>query len=172
MVIWLIGLSGSGKTTLGREIARQWRTTAPNTVLLDGDELRELFLHDRGTAPYTVDGRRLNAERMVALCAMLDRQDINVVCCILSIFQDMRIENRRRFSRYFEVFMDAPLEALKRRDVKGLYAAAERGEMQNVVGMDIPFERPIGSDIVIKSATDKADIKRLAADVLALAVNR
>lgn len=171
MVIWLIGLSGSGKTTLGREIARQWRTVAPNTVLLDGDELREVFQHDHGTAPYTVEGRRLNAERMAALCAALDRQGINVVCCILSIFQDMRTENRRRFSSYIEVFMDAPLEALKRRDVKGLYAAAERGEMQNVVGIDIPFERPVGSDMVIDSSADSTDIELLAADVLAKVAN-
>lgn len=166
MVIWLVGLSGSGKTTLGREVARLWRVLAPNTVLLDGDELRELFRHDRGGAPYTVEGRRLNAERMVALCEMLDRQGINVVCCILSIFPDMRAANRSRFSNYFEVFMDAPIEALRRRDVKGLYAAADRGDMSNVVGIDIPFERPEGADMVVDSSGDAPDVGALARAVL------
>lgn len=166
MVIWLVGLSGSGKTTLGREIARQWRGSAPNTVLLDGDELRELFQHDRGDAPYTLEGRYLNAQRIVALCKLLDRQGINVVCCILSVFPDMRAENRRRFSRYFEVFMDASLDALRRRDVKGLYAAAERGDVTNVVGIDIPFERPIGSDMMIDTSGDTPDVEGLARDVL------
>lgn len=166
MVVWLIGLSGSGKTTLGTEVARQWQTIAPNTVFLDGDLMREIFQHDQGDAPFTVEGRRIAAKRMVALCEFLDRQGINVVCAILSIFQDMRTENRKRFTRYFEIFMDAPLEVLKRRDMKGLYSAAERGEMGNVVGIDIPFERPVGPDMIIDSSTDCPDIERLAAEVL------
>lgn len=166
MVIWMVGLSGSGKTTLGRAVAEELRRTRPNTVLLDGDELREVFKADRGTAPYTIAGRQRNAERLVALCEMLDKQGINVVCCILSIFPTMRAENRTRFSEYFEVFMDAPMESLKRRDVKGLYAMAERGEMKNVVGVDIPFERPSTSDLIIDSAQDAPDIPALADMVL------
>jgi adenylylsulfate kinase len=166
MVIWCIGLSGSGKTTLGREIARQLRARQPNTVLLDGDEMREVFAQGRGDAAYTVEGRRLNAERIVALCKLLDSQGINVVCCILSIFPEMRDENRRRFSRYFEIFLDAPLQVLEARDAKGLYASARKGKTRNVVGIDIPFERPIRSDMVIDSSGDTADVKRLAAEVL------
>ncbi|WP_300442314.1 adenylyl-sulfate kinase [Zoogloea sp.] len=166
MVIWLIGMSGSGKTTLGREIARQLRTLAPNTVLLDGDELREVFAHDRGDAPYSIEGRRLNAERLTALCAMLDRQGVHVVCCVLSIFPDMREENRRRFSSYFEVFMDAPLAVLQARDVKGLYAAAGRGEVSNVVGVDIPFPRPVAADMVIDSSGNPDGLEHVAARIL------
>ena len=90
MVIWMIGMSGSGKTTLGREVVRQWRETTSNVVFLDGDEVREIFNKDRGEQAYTVEGRRRNAERITALCNMLDRQNINVVCSILSIFADMR----------------------------------------------------------------------------------
>lgn len=166
MVIWLIGLSGSGKTTLGREIARQLRARQPNTVLLDGDELREVFAQGRGDEAYTVAGRRVNAERMVALCKLLDSQGINVVCCILSIFPEMRDENRRRFSRYFEIFLDAPLHVLEARDAKGLYAGARQGKTRNVVGIDIPFERPTRPDMVIDSSGDRVDVKRLAAEVL------
>lgn len=166
MVIWCIGLSGSGKTTLGREIARQLRARQPNTVLLDGDELREVFAHGRDAEAYTVEGRRVNAERIVALCKLLDSQGINVVCCILSIFPEMRDENRRRFSRYFEIFLDAPLHVLEARDVKGLYSSARQGKTRNVVGIDIPFERPTRSDMVIDSSGDTADVKRLAAEVL------
>lgn len=172
MVIWLVGLSGSGKTTLGREVARQWRQTERNTVLVDGDEIRELFRHDQGDAPYTIEGRRQNAERIISLCEFLEQQDINVVCCILSIFPEMRSENHKRFAKYFEVFMDAPLKSLIRRDVKGIYAAAERGDMKNVVGIDIPFERPTGSDMVITSSTDTPDIEQLARDVLTQALTQ
>jgi len=166
MVIWLIGLSGSGKSTLGNEVARQLREIKPNTVLLDGDEIRKVFAHDRGDEPYTVQGRRINAERIVALCEMLDSQGIHVVCCILSIFPDMRLENRKRFSQYFEVFMDAPLDALMARDVKGMYASAARGEVNNVVGIDIPYERPVGSDMTIDTSKNDANIKELASSIL------
>jgi adenylylsulfate kinase len=78
----------------------------------------------------------------------------------------MRDENRRRFSRYFEIFLDAPLQVLEARDAKGLYASARKGKTRNVVGIDIPFERPIRSDMVIDSSGDTADVKRLAAEVL------
>lgn len=169
MVIWLIGLSGSGKTTLGSEMARQLRARRPNTVLLDGDTLRQVFSFDRGTDPYTVEGRRINAERIAALCEMLDRQGIHVICCILSIFADMRRDNRTRFSGYFEIFMDAPMDALRRRDVKGLYAAADAGRTPNVIGVHLPFERPHGSDMVIDSSGDTPDIPALAARALAQA---
>jgi len=168
MVIWLIGLSGSGKTTLGTEIARQLRARHPNTVLLDGDTMRQVFAFDQGNDPYTMEGRRINAERITALCEMLDRQGIHVVCCILSIFADMRLNNRTRFSRYFEIFMDAPMKALRQRDVKGLYAAADAGKTTNVVGVHIPFERPTGADLVIDSSNDTADIPALAEQALSL----
>ncbi|MEM6637405.1 MAG: adenylyl-sulfate kinase [Pseudomonadota bacterium] len=172
MVIWFIGLSGSGKTTLGREVAQRWRAFAQNTVFLDGDEVRDVFKHDRGEQAFSKSGRRQNAERMTALCELLDRQGINVVCCILSIFPEMRAENRTRFSEYFEVFMDAPMDSLKRRDVKGLYAAAERGEERNVVGIDIAFKRPEGSDLVVDSSGDEPDIAALAEMVLETAMPR
>ncbi|MFT0531211.1 adenylyl-sulfate kinase [Castellaniella hirudinis] len=169
MILWLIGLSGSGKTTLGSEMARQLRARHPNTVLLDGDTLRQVFSFDQGSDPYTVEGRRINAERIASLCEMLDRQGIHVICCILSIFDDMRRANRARFSRYFEIFMDAPLEALRRRDVKGLYAAADSGQTPNVVGVHIRFEPPSHPDMVIDSSGDAPDIPSLAAQALARA---
>jgi len=172
MVIWLIGLSGSGKTTLGREIAQQWRKKSTNVVFLDGDELREIFRSDHGAAAYSVEGRRENAERAVRLCQLLDRQGVNVVCCILSIFGDMRVKNRSRFTKYFEIFMDAPMDVLRRRDVKGLYAAHKRGEVSNVVGIDIPFDTPTTSDIVIDTSGSEPALADLAALVLTKATSQ
>jgi cytidine diphosphoramidate kinase len=166
LVIWLTGLSGAGKTTLGRALHRLWREHAPNTVLLDGDEVRRVFGDDAGPEPYTVPGRRRNAERMAALCALLDGQEINVVCCILSIFSDLRATNRSRYSRYFEVYLQAPLEVLAARDGKNLYAPALRGETRNVVGVDIPFEPPADSDLVIDTTSPPADMDTLARSIL------
>lgn len=166
MVIWLIGMSGAGKTTLGREVANQLRKHFPNTVLIDGDEVRKIFAHDQGDAPYTIEGRRINAERLTALCELLDRQGINVVCCVLSIFPEMQLDNRKRFTGYFEVFMDAPLSVLEARDVKGIYARARQGDAFNVVGLDIPFPRPDRADMLIDSSGAGDDVNKLATLVL------
>lgn len=171
MVIWLVGLSGAGKTTLGRQLALQWRAVEPNTAFLDGDELRLIFSRDDGPDPHSTEGRRKNAERITGLCELLDRQGINVVCCILSIFPDMREANRQRFSRYFEVFMYAPLSVLEERDVKGLYAAARAGNLKNVVGIDIPFEPPRSPDLVIDTSVPQAGVPELAAFVLGRATS-
>lgn len=169
MVIWIIGLSGAGKTTLGRELVRQWRELQPQTVLVDGDEVREIFGNVASGSQYSIEARRKNAERITALCNFLDKQGINVVCCILSIFQEMRDENRKRFSNYYEIFMDASIEALTHRDPKGYYAAAQKGELKDLVGVDIPFERPKGSDLCIDTSSSSCDIEALAKEVLSKA---
>ncbi len=164
MVIWLIGLSGAGKTTIGRHLYNAWKAEAANTVFVDGDEIRAMF-KDKGAAAYTLEDRRANAERITELCAWLDRQEINVVCCILSLFPDMREQNRQRFSRYFEAYVRVPMDVLKDRDRKGLYAAAGAGTMKNVVGVDIEFPEPAAPDLVLDNGTENADPEKLAAEI-------
>src|SRR3990170_7153602 len=134
MVIWLIGLSGAGKTTIGRHVYELMKKEASNTVIVDGDEIRTIFKHDRGSDPYTIKERRRNADRICEICAWLERQDINVVCSILSIFEESRIWNRHTYSKYFEVYISVTLETLMKRDKKNLYAPALQGKIKNVVG--------------------------------------
>jgi adenylylsulfate kinase len=166
MVIWVIGLSASGKTTLGRHIYELWKKDAPNTVIVDGDEMREIFKHNIGLDPYTIDGRRLNAERICNICAWLDRQNINVVCCVLSIFEESRAWNRMTYSNYFEVYISVPMEILKKRDKKKLYESAFKKKEKNVVGVDIPFTPPENPDYVFDNSLDGTDMKVVALDVL------
>ena len=167
MVIWLIGLSGAGKTTIARQVVAQWRAKgADNVVLVDGDEIRALFRHDQRPDAHSVAGRRVNAERIGDLCAWLDSQGINVVCSILSIFPDLRESNRSRFSRYFETYVRAPLEELVRRDNKNLYGPAMRGEISNVVGVDIPFPEPLNADLIVDNDTVGTDIAGAARHIL------
>ena len=135
MVIWLIGLSGAGKTAIGRCVYHEWKKRESNTVLIDGDEIREIFKQNQNQADYSLEGRRQNAERIKQLCAWLDRQGINVVCNILLLFNDVSDWNREHLSSYFEVYVATPLDVVKARDSKGLYAAALSGEMKNIVGI-------------------------------------
>lgn len=165
MVIWLIGLSGSGKTTVAKEVWLQLKARHPNTVLLDGDIVREVFRHDSDSA-YTMEERKKNAERICELGLMLDRQGIHVVCAILSAFEEHRRWNREKLSEYYEVYLKVPMDTLRRREIKGLYAAALKGEITNVVGVDLPFEEPKRPDLVVNNEQDRKEFKTLASEIL------
>jgi adenylylsulfate kinase-like enzyme len=159
MVVWLIGLSGSGKTTLANEVVLGANYNSNNTVLIDGDIIREIFSNDIG---YSMEDRLLNAQRICQLGKFLDSQGINVVCAILSIFPETREWNRKYIENYYEVFIDAPIETLIDRDSKGIYSKYSKGEISEVVGMDIIFPAPDKADLVIKNNTSKEDLLKYA----------
>ena len=85
MVIWNLGLSRAGKTTLSRIIYQEFKDKYSNTVLLDGDVIRDLFGND---IDHSIEGRRINAERLSRLTKFLSDQGINVVAAVLSIFPE------------------------------------------------------------------------------------
>lgn len=165
MVIWITGLSGSGKSTIGREVWRRWRALAPNTVHVDGDEIRGTLGLDGDSYYYTLEGRREVAHRITNVCRWLDVQRINVVCCTISLFDEIHIRNRQELSEYFEVFIDVPIEVLKQRDKKNLYD----GSQINVVGLDLPFAKPASPHMTIDNAADRSELGNFADRICTLA---
>ena len=166
MIIWLIGMSGVGKTAIGERVYRKLKKIDPATVFVDGDVVRGIFKHDAGDDPYSIKQRKIAAERLTEICSWLDKQNINVVCCTISTFEKPRGKNREVFSKYFEVFVQAPLEILVERDVKNLYKPALEGRLKNVVGVDIEYETPKHPDLLIDNSFNDDDLDDFANIIL------
>lgn len=166
MVIWLVGLSGSGKTTIGTEVYRLWKKKEANTVLLDGDHIRKIMQNDKTSADYSMQGRKLNANRIVEICSWLDQQNINVVCCILCVFNDIMSENYKRFSQYFQVHLDVSMTTLETRDPKKLYYNARAGHEKNVIGVDLDYVPPEVSDLCLSTEPGAPDALQHAENIL------
>lgn len=165
MVIWLCGLSGSGKTTLGRALYQTLKQELANVVLLDGDELRQAFGHDLG---HDAESRRKNSIRIANFCQLLDRQNIHVICCAMTIAIEAQVQNRARISHYYEILLDVKMEVLQTRDYKGIYTKAQRGELKDVCGVDLPFIPPVHPDLVLDNNKNYLDHTALVQKILAL----
>ena len=153
MIIWIIGMSGAGKTTIGKKLLPMLNKHIGKFVFIDGDEVREIFGNDLS---HKLEDRRKNANRIKHLCKLFDKNNINVVCCILSIFEETRDWNRKNLKKYKEIYIKVSMNELIRRDQKGLYKGALKNEIKNVVGFDIPFEEPSKSDIIIENDGDES----------------
>jgi len=148
-LIWITGLSGSGKTTIGKEVYRKLKLKNINTVFLDGDSFREILGNDLGHSP---KDRLENAKRIHRMCKFLVEQDINVVCATMSLYKEIHELNRKEIKNYFEVFIECGMDELIKRDQKGLYSKALKGEIKNVVGVDLPYDRPKDADLIIDNS--------------------
>jgi len=145
-VYWITGLSCSGKTTLGRLLCDRLRRSGRACVQLDGDQLREAFDNDLG---HSFIDRRRSARRYSGLSRMFAEQGMDVVCSTISLFHDVQTWNRTNIKNYYEIYLRAPIDILISRDRKNLYSRALRGEIDNVVGVDLPAEEPVRPDVII-----------------------
>lgn len=155
-VYFFTGLSGAGKTTIGGLFYRRQKAQKPDVVLLDGDQLRPVFCEDLG---YTAEDRLRAARRAFRVCKMLSDQGLDVVCCSISMYEEVRTWNRENFEKYKEIYIKVKKDTLLRRNQKGLYTGGK-----NVVGIDIPFDEPQTPDIIVENdgaETPEAIVGRL-----------
>ena len=150
---------------MASQVVERIRKMNGKVVLLDGDLIRTLFGND---VDHTIEGRRRNAERLSALTKFLADQGIHVVAAVLSIFPEWRRWNRENIPDYSEVYIKASMQTLLRRDIKNLYARAAKGEIVNVVGVDIPFPEPEDSELVIENDVDRIEFKELTDRIMNL----
>ena len=145
-VYWITGLSGAGKTTLGRELWCRLRAAGRPATFLDGDALRTAIAED---LDHSAGHRRQSAMRNARLCRLLAEQGADVVCATISLFHEVQRWNRANIPGYREIYLRVPMDELRRRDSKGIYARAPRGDTCDVVGLHLPAEAPEAPDLVL-----------------------
>lgn len=149
-VWWITGLSGAGKSTLAVEVAARWRVAGRAVVLLDGDELREVFgATATNSQNHGREARLALAMQYAHLCRVIARQGLTVVISTISLFKEVHTWNRLNLPGYFEVYLKVPVGELRRRDPKGIYRRFDSGELDNVAGLDLPVDEPEDSDWVV-----------------------
>lgn len=143
VVYWFTGLSGAGKTTIGKFFYDYLRNQKDNVVFLDNDELKDvLWTEDIG---YSREQRKKRSFVGGRLAKLLSEQGMDVICCAISMFDDVRKWNRDNIYNYKEIYLDVPMEILVSRNSKGLYNKLKK----DIVGLDIIAEFPKTPDIVI-----------------------
>ena len=166
-VFWITGLSGAGKTTLGEELVSRLRAAGRRVILLDGDALRAAIAEDLG---HSAENRRKSAMRNARLCRLLAEQGHDVICATISLFHEVQRWNRENIPGYREIYLRVPIDELQRRDCKGIYAGAQRGDARDVVGLDVPAEVPEAPDLVLDNY-GALDVATAVDHILAVCVN-
>lgn len=147
--IWIMGLSAAGKSTLAKGLVARLRDNNYPCMLIDGDEVRAIFPERLG---YDPESRRKQTQRILALTQWVSGQGILPVVAIIHPFEDDRRRCRESLSRYVEVYLHCELSECMKRDKKNVYAEALKGNAKNVVGVDIPYDKPEHADLVFNSA--------------------
>ncbi len=168
MVIWLIGLSGSGKSTIAKILYEKIKKKYPNTVWLDGDEVRKIYNDKLG---YTLSDREKNAERLSKISKFLSDQKINVISSVLSNFPKWQKWNKKKINNYKQIYIKVSLENLILRDKKNLYKKALNKKKKNVVGVDIKFHEPLKSDLIIDNNIKTKNFNKIVRKILKFTKN-
>lgn len=164
-VVWFTGLSGSGKTTVARAVESELFRRGVQVARLDGDLVRHGLNGDLG---FSLDDRTENIRRIAEVAALMARQGQVVLCSFVSPYTEGRAFARSRVEggRFYEVWVNTPLEECERRDSKGLYARARSGEIANFTGISDPYEEPVGAELEID--TSQLDVPAAADHVIAM----
>ena len=163
--IWFTGLSGAGKSTLANLLERRLHAAGRHTYLLDGDNVRHGLNRDLG---FTEADRVENIRRVAEVARLMVDAGLVVLVSFISPYRADRRMARELFApdEFVEVFVDAPLVECERRDTKGLYAKARRGELKNFTGIDSAYEPPETPEVHLR--TDQLDAEACALQIIAL----
>jgi bifunctional enzyme CysN/CysC len=148
--LWFTGLSGSGKSTIANLLDKRLHANGKHTYILDGDNVRHGLNRDLG---FTEADRVENIRRVAEVAKLLVDAGLIVIVSFISPYRAERQFARNLFApgEFIEVFVDTPLDECERRDVKGLYAKARRGELKNFTGIDSIYEPPPSAEVHLRT---------------------
>jgi adenylyl-sulfate kinase len=154
--IWFTGLSGSGKSTIANLLEKRLYEQGLHTYLLDGDNLRHGLNRDLG---FTEADRVENIRRVSEVARLMVDAGLVTIASFISPYIAERVAARKLFAagEFVEVFVDTPLHECEKRDVKGLYAKARRGELKNFTGVDSAYEPPEQAELVLDTCHYSAE---------------
>jgi adenylyl-sulfate kinase len=162
--LWFTGLSGSGKSTIANLLEKRLHADLKHTYILDGDNIRHGLSRDLG---FTEADRVENIRRVGEVAKLLVDAGLIVIVSFISPYRAERQTARSLFDpdEFVEIFVDTPLEECERRDTKGLYAKARRGELRNFTGIDSDYEAPQAPDIHLNTVgtTPEACVEEILA---------
>ncbi|MBL7890004.1 MAG: adenylyl-sulfate kinase [Bacteroidia bacterium] len=153
--IWFTGLSGSGKTTIAIELEKQLNLKGLLTQVLDGDNIRTGINSNLG---FSDEDRIENIRRIAEVTKLFVNCGVITICCFVSPTNEIRAIAKQIIGEkdFVEVFVNTPLEICEKRDVKGLYAKARKGEVKDFTGISAPFEAPLSPEIELNTVAISA----------------
>ena len=159
ITIWMTGLSGSGKTTIAEAFEKKLLSAlGKNPFRIDGDNLRTGLTRDLGFSP---DDRAESVRRASEVSALFSEAGVITMVTLISPYRKDRDAARalheRRGIPFMEVFMDVPIDVVKKRDPKGLYAKVAKGLIKNFTGIDAPYEAPLTPEVTLKNSEMSVD---------------
>jgi adenylylsulfate kinase len=163
--VWITGLPASGKSSITRELVRILNEKGVFPAVLGSDALRSILTPEPTYGPEERDRFYL---QMAQIGEMLSCEGIPVIFDATANRRKYRDHARSRISSFIEVLVECPLELCRRRDPKGIYAAANQGHATNVPGVHAPFEPPLEPDVVVDGSEDP----RISADAIVRLLRR
>jgi len=151
--LWLIGPSASGKSSVAKELYNKMLKDVSNLIIIDGDNIRELFDNKYGYDPIS---RSKVTIRYIKLVKWLQSFGISSIVSVISPFEKDRFKCKENLIGYKQIYLKCSMETRLLRDKKNLYKPALEGLKKNVIDVDIPFDQSQINDLVIE--TDKHDI--------------
>jgi len=162
-VLWFTGLSGSGKSTLATEVEKELFQRGIRTYVLDGDNIRHGLNRDLG---FGKEDRKENIRRIGEVAKLFVDAGIVTLTAFISPYREDRDMVRALFEpgEFIEIYVKCSLEECERRDPKGLYKKARRGEIRDFTGISAPYEEPVFPELVVE--TDRETVENSVQKIL------
>lgn len=167
--IWFTGLSGSGKTTIAIALEQELNKKGILTQVLDGDNIRAGINNNLG---FSDADRTENIRRIAEITKLFVNCGVLTICCFVSPTEEIRALAKKIIgdADFLEVFVNTPLAVCEKRDVKGLYAKARKGEIKDFTGITAPFEAPANPAVEVK--TDELSVQQSVTKIIGKLADR